>query len=109
MLFKKIPFYPFKADCPLFRLRGRTVAYPAGIPVRRLLIPEAGAVSLDPGPGMDTVTVTVRLSLPLTVYFIKKSFKKKIYKIRKEASIPKLPILLRKVLRKKKDLYQYNS
>jgi hypothetical protein len=105
MLYKKIPFYPFKADSPLFRLRGRTVAYPAGIPLRRLLIPEARAVTLDPGPGMDTVTVTVRLSLPLTVYFIKKSFKKKIYKIRKEGSIRKLPILLRKVLRNKKDLY----
>ncbi len=57
--FKKIPFCPFKADSSLFRLRGRTVAYPAGILVRRLFIPEAGAVSLDPGPGMDTVTVIV--------------------------------------------------
>ncbi len=57
MLIKEIPFCPFKAGSPLFRLRGRTVAYPAGIPVRRLLIPEAGAVPLDPGPGMVIVTV----------------------------------------------------
>jgi hypothetical protein len=59
MLFKKILFCPFKADSPLFRLRGRTVAYPAGIPFRRLFISEAGAVPLDPGPGMESVTVPV--------------------------------------------------